>query len=565
MTRGTAARVLVCCTLLFAVVASSACAAEPPREDAQQRAGASEERALQVAPWGSDHAEGTPDDPWRTVGHALPRLRPGDTLYLRGGTYVERIRNPHIAEATSEAPVVVAAYPGERPVIQGLLWLRDASHWTLDGVNVTWDPDTGAPDEHMVKLTDGIGWQLRNAEVWGARSFAGVLVASSGGTEPADWRITDSCIHDTLPANATNQDHLVYVNAGLDAGPGVIERNVLWGAPNGNGVKLGGPSSASGGTARVAVRDNTIHDVVQGVLIAGRSHNNTVEGNLITAIADGYAAIRGFELQGQANIARGNAVGSADALLRNDVGTVGVADGGENRFPVDPRYTTTGTCDGFQPTNGAATNHGHLARAGDDPGCAPARFVDRNTIPTAHRVNVDCAFAWRLVTGFADAAYRPGIAVRRDQLASYLARTLDAGDVHLPEAADHAFSDVAEGSPHADSIGRLAAAGIVLGGPAGQQADAFDPSAPVRRDQVAAFLVRAAEHAGLQQITRAPQAFVDVPPSNLHFSAVNHAARTGLVTGAGESRYLPAATVRRDQMASLVVRLLENLSDRARA
>lgn len=385
-TRPVVAYVLACSALLFVVLIAAACAAarqpDAVRPTLSSASTTAAGRILHVAPTGADDGSGAVDDPWRTVDHALRQLRAGDTLYLRGGSYVERVRNPPIRAGTAAAPIVVAAYPGERPVIEGILWLRGASHWTLDGINITWNQAGGAPDEHMVKFTDGVDWELRNAEVWGAQSFAAILVATSGGAEPARWRIGDSCIHDTQPSNRTNQDHLIYVNAGLQSGPGVIERNLLWGAHNGTGIKLGGPSPGTGGAAHVTVRDNTIHDVVQGVLIAGQSHRNTLEGNLITRMADGFSAIRGFRLSGEANVAHGNAAGDADALIRNDPGHRGISDGGENVFPVDPRYAQTGTCDGFRPTDELAAEYGHLADAR-----RPAlRLHGRNRVATAAAV-----------------------------------------------------------------------------------------------------------------------------------------------------------------------------------
>src|SRR5437867_2863494 len=40
---------------------------------------------------GVDRQEGTQEKPWKTVNHALKRLKPGDTLYLRGGVYYESV------------------------------------------------------------------------------------------------------------------------------------------------------------------------------------------------------------------------------------------------------------------------------------------------------------------------------------------------------------------------------------------------------------------------------------------------------------------------------------------
>jgi hypothetical protein len=38
---------------------------------------------------GDDEQDGTIERPWKTIQHALGELQPGDTLYLREGTYFE--------------------------------------------------------------------------------------------------------------------------------------------------------------------------------------------------------------------------------------------------------------------------------------------------------------------------------------------------------------------------------------------------------------------------------------------------------------------------------------------
>src|SRR5437868_366052 len=44
-----------------------------------------------VAPSGSDSSAGTLANPFRTITHGVSVLAPGDTLNIRGGTYVETL------------------------------------------------------------------------------------------------------------------------------------------------------------------------------------------------------------------------------------------------------------------------------------------------------------------------------------------------------------------------------------------------------------------------------------------------------------------------------------------
>ena len=77
--------------------------------------------------------------------------------------------------------------------------------------------------------------------------------------------------------------------------------------------------------------------------------------------------------------------------------------------------------------------------------------------------------------------YCPDDDVRRDQMASFLARALG-----LPDSSTDWFTDD-DGNTHEANINKIADAGITLGIGGGL----YDPSGSVRRDQMASFLARA--------------------------------------------------------------------------
>ena len=318
-----------------------------------------------VSPFGSDADTGTLDHPWRTVRRGLTSVTPGDTLYLRGGIYVENLTGMTIRKGTLDQPITVERYPGERPVIQGLLWLTAPDYWTLDGIDVTWNPANTDPTKHMVKMINGTGWTFRNAELWGAKSFAALLVAGTNDGLPAQWTVSHNCIHDTYPSNDKNQDHNVYVNTGLNAGSGIIERNVMFNATNGMNIKLGGPSSTSGGAAQVTVRYNTLYNAAQNVLVNWASHSNELSHNIVGRLSGTntvYGNVRGYELVGQGNTAFDNIGFAANRFSYNDAASVpGVQDGGGNLFPLDPLFDAVTSCAGFHPANPLAAPFGHLA------------------------------------------------------------------------------------------------------------------------------------------------------------------------------------------------------------
>src|SRR5687767_599875 len=55
---------------------------------------------------GNDSAGGTEKAPWKSLAFATRRLQPGDTLYLRGGTYYEKVSLTR--SGTPEAPITIA-------------------------------------------------------------------------------------------------------------------------------------------------------------------------------------------------------------------------------------------------------------------------------------------------------------------------------------------------------------------------------------------------------------------------------------------------------------------------
>jgi hypothetical protein len=91
-----------------------------------------------AAPKGTPTGKGSRESPW-DVASALagkPAVKPGDTLYLLGGTYRRRPQEQFDVGLTGAAgkPIQVRPAPGERPIIDGGLVLRaQAAHvWIWD-------------------------------------------------------------------------------------------------------------------------------------------------------------------------------------------------------------------------------------------------------------------------------------------------------------------------------------------------------------------------------------------------------------------------------------------------
>jgi hypothetical protein len=170
-----------------------------------------------------------------------------------------------------------------------------------------------------------------------------------------------------------------------------------------------------------------------------------------------------------------------------------------------------------------------------------------------HGPAVDCLAWWNVTQGTSANRYSPADPVTRAQMASFLARFLDGaaerGDITaLPSQGSSTFRDVS-GGPHAAAISRLADADIVQGRGDGT----YNPSGHVTRDQMASFIRRAIEYATGSQLPRGRDTFVDDNGST-HERSIDQLANIGVASGVGGFDYRPRANVRRDAMASLVMR-----------
>lgn len=73
--------------------------------------------AYYVAPTGNDSNPGTVDQPWQTIQRAADTLTAGDIVYIRAGTYRERIIPKNSGSPGRE--IAYAVYPGETATIDG--------------------------------------------------------------------------------------------------------------------------------------------------------------------------------------------------------------------------------------------------------------------------------------------------------------------------------------------------------------------------------------------------------------------------------------------------------------
>jgi len=177
---------------------------------------------------GNDANPGTLTAPWKTLQKAFNTLQPGETAYLRGGTYGAFCTTNTFSRAgTLASPITVAGYPYERAVIHGQIRLDGSyfrlSHIVAEGPTCgTWGATTQQGD-NMILLTPGLTHhvEVSSSEVYHDGWHAGI---SAGGD---DIWILNNYVHDNGGFNDTNQintSHGIYYHDGTR---GVVANNLL--------------------------------------------------------------------------------------------------------------------------------------------------------------------------------------------------------------------------------------------------------------------------------------------------------------------------------------------------
>ena len=116
------------------------------------------------------------------------------------------------------------------------------------------------------------------------------------------------------------------------------------------------------------------------------------------------------------------------------------------------------------------------------------------------------------------------------------------------------FTDVDMGSPHYDNINCLAYYGITTG----KTADTYDPQSNVTRSQMALFLTRAADKAGIALGDAMDMGFTDLGMTGAdRVAAINVLASKGIMPGRTATTFDPEGTVTRADMAQHLFTLLD--------
>ncbi|MBE6945023.1 MAG: hypothetical protein E7459_02920 [Ruminococcaceae bacterium] len=183
--------------------------------------------------------------------------------------------------------------------------------------------------------------------------------------------------------------------------------------------------------------------------------------------------------------------------------------------------------------------------------CPSAHFTDLNPNAWYHEA-VDYVVGHGLMNGVSDTLFAPQSSATRGMIVTILYRL--EGE---PEMGENVFTDVADGAWYADAIAWANANGIVLG----YGDDTFRPNQAITREEMALIMYRYAAFKGCDTHQGADlSGYSDAQTvSPWAKDAMAWANAAGLIQGRTETTLAPKGTATRVELATILMRLIENI------
>lgn len=184
---------------------------------------------------------------------------------------------------------------------------------------------------------------------------------------------------------------------------------------------------------------------------------------------------------------------------------------------------------------------------------AASGFSDVADLGEESQAAIACIVHFGVTKGATADTFAPAASVTRAQMARFLIRTARALGVELPENPVSPFTDIAHlGGDTRTDIALLHQLEITRGA----ADDLFNPGRAVPRGQMALFIHRLALKAKIA-FPETPAAFADLTDPEAELTrAAGALAAAGIMPGAAEDEFRPAAVVTREDMALFLSRAL---------
>ncbi len=291
--------------------------------------------AFYVSNAGNDSNPGTLASPWKTISHAAASsaVKPGATVYVRAGTYVESV-TIGMSGSAAGGPVTFQSYPGELAIIDGtgltpptdqngLINIVNRSYVTVSGFEIrsyktssanavpagVWVTGAGSNIKilnnkvHDIKTSSEAQGNAFGIAVYGSEAPASLDLVTidgnevynlkTGGSESVNvngnvtnFAITNNTVHDNdnIAIDAIGYEGVSSSAAYDIARNGVISDNVIYNISGKSNPGEGNDYDADGiyvdGGTQIVIERNLIHNVDIGIEVASE-HKGTV-GSYVT-------------------------------------------------------------------------------------------------------------------------------------------------------------------------------------------------------------------------------------------------------------------------------------------
>ncbi len=324
-----------------------------------------------VATNGNDAAGGSLKAPWQSINNALAKAMAGDTILVRAGVYYEKIS--FTRSGIPGKPIVLKAFEGERPVIDGsrisvtgweaLVTMTNVQYIVLDGFDIRnlTTPVKGADPEGIVVNGNARQITIQHCNIYNIKNTATLENGRSGhailvvgnGTQPITGvEIMGCTVHNTQTGTSEN----ITLAGNVDGFK--ITHNKVYDTENigiiiadGGGLNPGG-STATNFARNGVVSDNELYNVSMAnstdiwginnygaiaIYICGGT-NTVVERNRV------YNCDRGIGL-----VSENNAYPTKNVIVRNNF----VYDNWRTGIYMGDylNFTTAGTYDSYVVNN----------------------------------------------------------------------------------------------------------------------------------------------------------------------------------------------------------------------
>lgn len=253
--------------------------------------------------------------PWRTIQHAAVSTQPGDTVYVRAGTYREWVWFESSNSGTQAARKTLAAYPGEQVTLDGAAyptaWQLYSGHiWWTDASNIdfNWEGQARLVWQDDVWLQHSASLSAMTEGTWWFNTTTRALyVWLRGGGNPSQHSIAVAALHSAFYLNVASWItldgfHIVHYYRGISQSDsvanqgrsmeGLTVRNCVV-EHVGEGIVLAGADFGTWGYVhRSRIENNVVHDTQSDAIWVGAGTNHIVQGNTISDVKQAW--YRGF-------------------------------------------------------------------------------------------------------------------------------------------------------------------------------------------------------------------------------------------------------------------------------